>query len=157
MQDCLKSRAIRVNSGHPGAHAGISSADAQAKHFIRLWTLKEAHVKATGRGILAAPGMSAFSIDIQELSNKCSNNAQPPGSVICMHPNDDWDFVLLQMGQEHVAALCVQRKRCNTSNGSFLSSDKRPLLQTPVRLHMWTVDPAGKDQRLSDFHVIATS
>ena len=45
--------------------AGCEEGAARAQHFVRLWTLKEAYVKAVGRGIGARPGLSAFSVMLQ--------------------------------------------------------------------------------------------
>ena len=36
----------------------------RARGFVRLWTLKEAYVKAVGRGIGARPGLQGFSVSL---------------------------------------------------------------------------------------------
>ena len=46
--------------------AGVKNAAARARLFIRLWTLKEAYVKADGRGISAPPGLRAFTFHLFE-------------------------------------------------------------------------------------------
>ena len=45
--------------------AGIATPGERAAHFVRLWTLKEAYVKAVGRGITAAPGLRGFTVSLQ--------------------------------------------------------------------------------------------
>ena len=41
----------------------------RARHFLRLWTLKEAYVKAVGHGIGAQTGLRAFSVVLKPSSN----------------------------------------------------------------------------------------
>lgn len=43
---------------------GFENLAEQTRLFIRLWCLKEAYVKATGRGILAPPGLRAFTFEL---------------------------------------------------------------------------------------------
>ena len=47
------------------AGAGMAAPSERAAHFVRLWTLKEAYVKAVGRGITAAPGLRGFTVSLQ--------------------------------------------------------------------------------------------
>lgn len=47
-----------------GSVAGCVDESERARHFVRLWTLKEAYVKAVGRGIGARPGLKAFSVSL---------------------------------------------------------------------------------------------
>ena len=44
---------------------GCAEGSERARHFVRLWTLKEAYVKAVGRGIGARPGLRAFSVALE--------------------------------------------------------------------------------------------
>lgn len=44
--------------------AGFENPAEQQRLFIRLWCLKEAYVKATGRGIMAHPGLKAFTFEL---------------------------------------------------------------------------------------------
>jgi len=44
--------------------AGFENLAEQTRLFIRLWCLKEAYIKATGRGILAPPGLRAFTFEL---------------------------------------------------------------------------------------------
>lgn len=48
--------------------ADCPEGEERAQHFVRLWTLKEAYVKAVGRGIGARPGLSAFSVSLHPRS-----------------------------------------------------------------------------------------
>lgn len=47
------------------AGAGVATPGERGAHFVRLWTLKEAYVKAVGRGITAAPGLRGFTVSLQ--------------------------------------------------------------------------------------------
>ena len=44
--------------------AGFENLAERQRLFIRLWCLKEAYVKATGRGIMAPPGLKAFTFEL---------------------------------------------------------------------------------------------
>ncbi|KAG2444464.1 hypothetical protein HXX76_001216 [Chlamydomonas incerta] len=45
----------------------IKDAKQRARHFMWLWTLKEAYVKARGTGINAPPGLKGFAIGFKEM------------------------------------------------------------------------------------------
>lgn len=47
---------------------GCAEGEERAQHFVRLWTLKEAYVKAVGRGISGRPGLSAFSVSLDPIN-----------------------------------------------------------------------------------------
>lgn len=44
--------------------AALPKGVARASYFVQLWTLKEAYVKALGRGISAPPGLRSFSFSV---------------------------------------------------------------------------------------------
>ena len=44
--------------------AGCADEAERARRFVRLWTLKEAYVKAVGRGIGARPGLQGFTVSL---------------------------------------------------------------------------------------------
>ncbi|GLI61226.1 hypothetical protein VaNZ11_003521 [Volvox africanus] len=46
----------------------LSSVEERARHFMWLWTLKEAYVKARGTGISAPPGLRGFAIGFEDMS-----------------------------------------------------------------------------------------
>lgn len=64
---------------------GIEGAEGLRLHFLHLWTLKEAYVKAIGRGIRAAPGLKSFSLVFPQLNalpdktREILADALPPG------------------------------------------------------------------------------
>lgn len=63
--------------------------------FLRLWTLKEAFVKAVGRG-LSIP-LADFAFTLQPLSFKCD-----PGLGVAV---EDWSFRSLAIGPDHWMAV----------------------------------------------------
>lgn len=81
--------------------------EARPAHFIKLWTLKEAYVKALGRGINAPPGLQGFSFAVTpQLGNRldvihfCTDESKEALG---------WEFALLQPTDMHVAAVCCER------------------------------------------------
>ncbi|KAK9917310.1 hypothetical protein WJX75_003017 [Coccomyxa subellipsoidea] len=89
----------------------------RAQHFVRLWTLKEAYVKAVGRGIGARPGLSAFSVSLHPRSTGVASQLREaegpqPHEITFAAPEseeDAWDFMLFSPSPQHTAALCVQQ------------------------------------------------
>jgi len=92
------------------------------QRFVDLWTLKEAYVKATGRGISAPPGLKGFSVGVtpQEghvakdwrVSLAPAHGPEPSGRLTfeSQLPGDEkrWALALLQPSAEHTAAVCVE-------------------------------------------------
>lgn len=100
----------------------MKDAAERAKHFVQLWTLKEAFVKAVGRGINAAPGLKGFSVVLKAVSGNQHSICQVTGSSpantayqVCFatqHREYKFDpaFVLLSPVEGHTAALCMQQQ-----------------------------------------------
>ena len=75
---------------------------------MQLWTLKEAYVKALGRGISASPGFKGFSINIDGKSGLSQ------ATITCSAYDaggHQWHFRLLDLSDKHVAALCIQTQQ----------------------------------------------
>ncbi|XP_060958455.1 uncharacterized protein LOC115699247 isoform X1 [Cannabis sativa] len=111
--------ARRYFSSHELDHlAAITDLEIQRQEFLKLWTLKEAYVKALGRGFSAAP-FNTFTIQFRspitkEKSNllKVSDNKVPD---IAVEPVDNLStltsncqFALLDLANSHYAAICMQ-------------------------------------------------
>ncbi|CAM0948159.1 unnamed protein product [Alopecurus aequalis] len=90
--------------------AEISDSDAQRKEFLKLWTLKEAYVKALGMGFSGAP-FSTFSImletsegiRISKAPKLCNDSSS--GSD---HLSENWRFILAELNSSHYMSVCVE-------------------------------------------------
>jgi 4'-phosphopantetheinyl transferase len=67
--------------------------------FCRIWTLKEAYLKATGTGILAPLDGFAFSLDPVAIRFPAASDDRP----------DSWQFAEWAVGLAHRLALAVRR------------------------------------------------
>ncbi len=78
--------------------------DAKARRslFIRLWTLKEAYVKAVGRGIGTPPGLSSFTLSLDAGDIEFRPGDNEPGR------HGSWNFGLLEPIDGSLAAVCVK-------------------------------------------------
>lgn len=77
--------------------SSIADTEAQREEFIKLWTLKEAYVKALGKGFSASP-FNTFSVT--------RSNA---GSYSLCGKAEGWKFMLLELAaSSHYAAICIR-------------------------------------------------
>ncbi|KAJ0263808.1 4'-phosphopantetheinyl transferase superfamily [Hirschfeldia incana] len=76
--------------------ATIPDKEVQRKEFIKLWTLKEAYVKALGKGFSASP-FNTFTIQ--------SKPGTEGAYSLC---NGGWKFALLELADSHYAAVCTE-------------------------------------------------
>ncbi|XP_047076159.1 4'-phosphopantetheinyl transferase HetI-like isoform X1 [Lolium rigidum] len=120
----------------------ISDSDVQRKEFLKLWTLKEAYVKALGLGFSGAP-FNTFSImletskgiRISKVSKVCDDSIS--GSD---HLSDNWQFTLAELNSSHYMSVCVED-----------DSRKQGLENTPVPvgLKVWKTIPFVEDTLVS--------
>ncbi|XBI08416.1 hypothetical protein VPH35_136152 [Triticum aestivum] len=90
--------------------AEISDLYAQEKEFFKLWTLKEAYVKALGLGLSGA-SLSEFTINlatskgvrVSKASKVCKHSN--PG---CGHLSENWLFALAKLNSSHYMAVCME-------------------------------------------------
>lgn len=129
----------------------IAEKDARDERFIQQWTLKEAFVKATGRGIRAAPGTKMFSIltarhvesdgaslpeSLQALSGLALPRSLRRLSVDSSADADaDSQFAIVQCtpSDEHVGSVCVQSSQFQAGGCTARWDD--------LSLNMWSGMP----------------
>ncbi|KAK7345324.1 hypothetical protein VNO77_15926 [Canavalia gladiata] len=100
----------------------IADPELQRHEFIKLWTLKEAYVKALGKGFSASP-FKTFTV---RLRDHMEGGIHDPPHMICkipdftVEPSDglmdlssNWQFVLLELVGSHYAAICIEQDRIN--------------------------------------------
>lgn len=112
------------------------SPDAQQEEVMKLWTLKEAYVKAVGCGISASPGLHSFTFDLgagggsqpQPGHDGTPVLPSPPGIALAFEAGHGdrrpWQFWLVQPQSALVAAVCVRGDEVGT----------------PTRLRTFTLD-----------------
>ncbi|KAI5664718.1 hypothetical protein M9H77_24041 [Catharanthus roseus] len=123
--------------------SSISDPKAQQQEFIKLWTLKEAYVKALGRGFSGAP-FKTFTIRIRDATQPNLGVFSSEASEVEVDPFDDptltsnWKFILLELIGSHYAAICTRR--------DFAAEGK---LDPPIKLTVWKTIPFVEDTCVS--------
>lgn len=114
--------------------AAIVDPEVQRQEFIKLWTLKEAYVKALGRGFSGAP-FKTFTIRYQSLDSE--------ETEIIVYPHDGasnfatrCQFLLFELAGSHYAAIC---------RGPSAESEQ----SSPMKLTVWKTIPFVKDECVS--------
>ncbi|XP_022150438.1 uncharacterized protein LOC111018594 isoform X2 [Momordica charantia] len=127
--------------------SAISDPESQRQEFIKLWTLKEAYVKALGRGFSANP-FKTFTIQF----NTTAGGSCLPGCITddeaseisvesCDDPGNcsrDLTFALMELSGSHYAAVCLERDRNIRGEAS-----------SPMKLNVWRTIPYVEDECVS--------
>ncbi|GAB2217780.1 hypothetical protein Droror1_Dr00000992 [Drosera rotundifolia] len=132
--------------------AAISDSRCQRQEFIKLWTLKEAYVKALGRGFSAAP-FDSFSIHYEYPVTSRSGpylvgSKVPEISVQTVDKTSltsNWHFALMELAGAHYAAICLEK--ANTVEGKE---------ESPMNLVVWKTIPFSEDVCLSGTTEVVT-
>ncbi|XP_058113748.1 uncharacterized protein LOC131256737 isoform X4 [Magnolia sinica] len=130
----------------------FSDPEIQRQEFIKLWTLKEAYVKALGRGFSAAP-FSAFTIRFRGGEGMHNpGELRSDASQIILEASDDpknltdnWKFALFELASSHYAAICIEKDDCIKGNGSG-----------SLRLKAWKTLPFVEDECVSGTDAIVS-
>jgi len=118
--------------------AKIPDPDGQQKEFIKLWTLKEAYVKALGRGFSGAP-FNKFSI-ILAANNRIKISVAPKAfndsdsSCDCLSEN--WQFAVAELNSSHYMAICTEDDSTSSDSGNG---------RLPLGLKVWKTIPFVED------------
>lgn len=122
--------------------AEISDLDAQRMEFLKLWTLKEAYVKALGMGFSGAP-FSTFSIMLETSQRIRISKA----SELCKDSNsgfdhlpENWQFTLAELNSSHYMSVCIE----DDSRNQGLEDSP-----APVGLKVWKTIPFVEDTLVS--------
>ncbi|KAH9290561.1 hypothetical protein KI387_034678, partial [Taxus chinensis] len=136
----------------------------QRQKFIQLWTLKEAYVKALGRGISGAP-LKDFSVYIQHLPIMEERIEHPDddGSDSVVHTiklevlksgamTTNWQFLLFQPTSMHYASVCMKQDEMK------LHEDEMSQMNSScLKMRAWKTVPLVKDESLSVKEMIIAS
>ncbi|KAK2400976.1 4'-phosphopantetheinyl transferase superfamily [Trifolium repens] len=131
----------------------IVDPELRRQEFIKLWTLKEAYVKALGRGFSASP-FNTFTV---RLRDQMKRGIHVPPHVICKEPEitvdpsgdhtnlpSNYHFVLLELLGSHYAAVCVEKDSTSADKGSI-----------PVNLSIHKTIPFVEDECISGIDTVA--
>ncbi|CAA0355287.1 unnamed protein product [Arabidopsis thaliana] len=122
--------------------SAIPDPEVQRKEFIKLWTLKEAYVKALGKGFSGAP-FNTFTIQSKAGTNGGYNLCKVllSNAISCciVHftsemsvdsqektkkCNGEWKFALLELADSHYAAICIEDDQ---ASGGAVTVDIGPM------------------------------
>lgn len=134
--------------------AAISDPQVQRMEFIKLWTLKEAYVKALGKGFSGAP-FKTFIIQFKAVTEQGFNtfaDLSSKASEIAVDPIEEhtgltsnWQFGLLELDNSHYAAICTEKD--STYEG------KR---NAPLKLTVWRTIPFLEDECVTGTDAVKT-
>ncbi|KAL2554250.1 4'-phosphopantetheinyl transferase superfamily [Forsythia ovata] len=134
--------------------AAILDPEVQRQEFVKLWTLKEAYVKALGRGFSGAP-FKTFTIRYKGVAGGSFNpleDLNPEALQMVVDSFDDpieltsnWQFVLLELVGSHYAAICMEN-----------NVDIEGKRTVPVKLTVWKTIPFLEDECVSGTDAVKT-
>ncbi|BAT95806.1 hypothetical protein LR48_Vigan02g095800 [Vigna angularis] len=106
----------------------IVDPELRLQELIKLWTLKEAYVKALGKGFSASP-FKSFTVRLGD--HVKGNFHTPPHMISKAHditvetsdelknPSSNWQFGLLELAGSHYAAVCIEQDSIDAGNESI--------------------------------------
>ncbi|KAL2531568.1 4'-phosphopantetheinyl transferase superfamily [Abeliophyllum distichum] len=132
--------------------ADILDPEIQRQEFVKLWTLKEAYVKALGKGFSGAP-FKTFTIRYNGGGgfNPLENLNREAQEIVVdsfdepIELTSNWQFELLELAGSHYAAICTEN--------NFASEGKRTV---PVKLTVWKTIPFLEDECVSGTDAVKT-
>ncbi|PON40492.1 4'-phosphopantetheinyl transferase superfamily [Trema orientale] len=141
--------ARRYFSSHELEHlAAITDAEIQRQEFMKLWTLKEAFVKALGRGFSASPFNTftiRFKLAITKGESHLFKDTDNKVSEIVVESFDNpsiltsnWQFALMDLAGSHYAAICME-------NAKFIEGSGH----VPMKLTVRRTIPLVEDEQIT--------
>ncbi|XP_019250851.1 PREDICTED: uncharacterized protein LOC109229752 isoform X2 [Nicotiana attenuata] len=126
----------------------------QHQEFIKLWTLKEAYVKALGKGFSGAP-FKTFTIRLGSVIRESFHQSQNSSAEACEIVVDsldnakdlisNWQFMLLELAGSHYAAICTEKDI--KMKGDW---------DNPMKLTVWKTIPFVEDRFVSGTEAVLT-
>jgi 4'-phosphopantetheinyl transferase len=127
--DCLKLASRYFAPSEAAYISALTEADRQSA-FLRLWTLKEAFIKAVGKGLSIPLDEFAFTLQPLSLSHGNADEAS------------QWKFESLTLGSGHHLAVALRQARGGAIRHSSLSPlDLATLLSRPRQWQLPTPTP----------------
>lgn len=127
----------------------------QHQEFIKLWTLKEAYVKALGKGFSGAP-FKTFTIRLGSAIGEhfhLFQNSSAEASEIVVDSLDNtenlasnWQFMLLELASSHYVAICTEKD----------VKTKGDWNNNPRKLTVWKTIPFVEDICVSGTDTVLT-
>ncbi|XP_010913667.1 uncharacterized protein [Elaeis guineensis] len=124
----------------------LADPECRQSEFIRLWTLKEAYVKALGRGFSGTP-FKDFTIRLEASNSKqVTGELKSDAPSIVVEAVDDpgilmnrWQFALFELNNSHYTAVCMERdvKNPDGENNS-------------LKLEVWRTLPFVEDECVTE-------
>ncbi|XP_012839729.1 PREDICTED: L-aminoadipate-semialdehyde dehydrogenase-phosphopantetheinyl transferase [Erythranthe guttata] len=125
--------------------ASITDPQVQKLEFIKLWTLKEAYVKALGKGFSGAP-FKTFTIRFKEDSIHQASEIVVDSFDEPTELTSNWQFSLLELANSHYAAICTEKHAASAEG-------KR---NVPTKLTVWKTIPFVVDECVSGTDAVKT-
>ncbi|XP_010913670.1 uncharacterized protein [Elaeis guineensis] len=125
----------------------LADPECRQSEFIRLWTLKEAYVKALGRGFSGTP-FKDFTIRLEASNSKqVTGELKSDAPSIVVEAVDDpgilmnrWQFALFELNNSHYTAVCMERDVKNPADGENNS----------LKLEVWRTLPFVEDECVTE-------
>ncbi|CAN4117310.1 unnamed protein product [Withania somnifera] len=126
----------------------------QQQEFLKLWTLKEAYVKALGKGFSGAP-FKTFTIRRgssigEHFHQSQSSSAEESEIVVDSLDNTEgltssWQFMLFELASSYYVAICTEKDVKTKGDGN-----------NPMKLTVWRTIPFVEDRCVSGTDEVLT-
>ncbi|XP_020524934.1 uncharacterized protein LOC18437563 isoform X2 [Amborella trichopoda] len=133
---------VTIDSPEVEYLCALKDPEIQRQELLKLWTLKEAYVKALGRGFSGAP-FKDFTIhlramgDLKSLNEESDIVLEASGNIAGV--SSTWQFALFELANSHYAAICMEQ---NDNSNEVDSSGM-------IKLKAWKTIPYIEDECIS--------